>query len=69
MAAGDPSFTVGIGEEYLLVDRRTRDIATEPPAAMIFPDPQPGAPETAAFADRGRTRVCHTIAQARDELA
>jgi carboxylate-amine ligase len=30
-----PSFTVGIEEEYMLVDRRTRDLITEAPASML----------------------------------
>ncbi len=30
-----PSFTLGIEEEYLLVSRDTRDLATEPPAALM----------------------------------
>ncbi|MCH9019387.1 MAG: carboxylate-amine ligase [Proteobacteria bacterium] len=31
----EPSFTVGIEEEYLLVDRETRDLAPDPPAGMM----------------------------------
>ncbi len=30
-----PSFTVGIEEEYLVVDRETRDLVREPPAAFL----------------------------------
>jgi carboxylate-amine ligase len=30
-----PKFTVGVEEEYLLVDRETRDLATDPPDSMI----------------------------------
>ncbi|MDX9860397.1 MAG: carboxylate-amine ligase [Rhodospirillales bacterium] len=73
MAAGHPSFTVGIEEEYLLVDRRTRDIATEPPAAMIEECRSLirnlVRPELLRSQIEVGTRVCHTIAQARDELA
>ena len=35
MAIREPSFTVGIEEEYLLVDRETRDLAPDPPAGMM----------------------------------
>src|SRR5690348_9698932 len=35
MVSDAPSFTVGIEEEYLLVDRRTRDIVPDPPAEML----------------------------------
>ena len=73
MTAGDPSFTVGIEEEYLLVDRRTRDIATEPPAAMIEECRSLirnlVRPELLRSQIEVGTRVCHTIAQAREELA
>jgi carboxylate-amine ligase len=31
----EPSFTVGIEEEYLLVDRQTRDLVQERPAGMM----------------------------------
>jgi carboxylate-amine ligase len=31
----EPSFTIGIEEEYLLVDLETRDLVAEPPAALI----------------------------------
>ena len=32
----DPAFTVGIEEEYLLVDRKTRDLAITPPPSMMM---------------------------------
>ncbi|RTL68833.1 MAG: carboxylate-amine ligase [Hyphomicrobiales bacterium] len=35
MALKDPSFTVGIEEEYLLVDRQSRDLVREIPAALF----------------------------------
>lgn len=71
--AGDPPFTVGIEEEYLLVDRQTRDIAAEPPAAMIeecrklIPDRV--QPELLRSQIEVGTGVCRTIGQARQELA
>jgi len=33
--ANEPSFTIGIEEEYLLVDQETRDLATDPPSKML----------------------------------
>jgi carboxylate-amine ligase len=30
-----PSFTVGIEEEYLLVDRTTRDVVSDPPREIF----------------------------------
>ena len=35
MAGVVPSFTVGIEEEYLLVDRASRDVALEPPREIL----------------------------------
>jgi len=35
MAYGTPSFSVGIEEEYLLVERETRALATDPPEEMF----------------------------------
>jgi len=35
MAVEAPRFTVGIEEEYLLVDRATRDLAADPPASLM----------------------------------
>ncbi len=73
MAAGDPPFTVGIEEEYLLVDRQTRDIAAEPPAAMIEECrklvPDRVRPELLRSQIEVGTRVCQTLAQARGEMA
>lgn len=34
-AAKDPSFTIGIEEEYLLIDRETRNMAADPPEALF----------------------------------
>ncbi|NIO40640.1 MAG: carboxylate-amine ligase, partial [Burkholderiales bacterium] len=31
----EPSFTVGIEEEYLVVDRKTRDLINEAPPTML----------------------------------
>ncbi len=35
MAYREPSFTIGIEEEYLLVDRDSRDVASEPPEELF----------------------------------
>ena len=72
MAIPEPKFTIGIEEEYLLVDKETRDLAPEPPAALL---------SKAEAALRGRvspeflrsqievgTHVCHSVQEARDQL-
>ena len=73
VAYKEPDFTVGIEEEHLLVDRETRDLANDPPAAML---------EECAYLCEGQvspeflraqievgTRVCNTIDEARWDLA
>ena len=72
MAIPKPSFTVGIEEEYLLVDRETRDLATNPPGEIIIEcEAQLGNRVTAEFM-RSQievgTRVCNNIGEARGEL-
>jgi carboxylate-amine ligase len=35
MMASKPAFTIGIEEEYLLVDRQTRDVVSDPPQEIF----------------------------------
>jgi len=35
MSGQQPAFTVGIEEEYLLVDRETRDVVSNPPREIL----------------------------------
>ena len=72
MAIPKPSFTLGIEEEYLLVDLESRDLATSPPEEiMIECEAQLGNRVTAEFM-RSQievgTRVCNNIGEARGEL-
>ncbi|MCH7833206.1 MAG: YbdK family carboxylate-amine ligase, partial [Proteobacteria bacterium] len=73
MAYSEPPFTIGIEEEYLLVDKETRDVASDPPEALF---------ETCQKRVEGlvtheflkaqievNTEVCATIPEARDNLA
>ncbi len=70
----EPSFTLGIEEEYLLIDPATGNLAAEPPdsilehAQSLVPD-QIIAPEFLRAQIEVGTRVCHSIAEARDSLA
>jgi carboxylate-amine ligase len=72
MTIPKPSFTLGIEEEYLLVDRETRDLANNPPPELLQEcEARLGARVTAEFM-RSQievgTRVCRTIGEARGEL-
>jgi carboxylate-amine ligase len=69
----EPSFSIGIEEEYHLVDRTTRDLASEPPLAMLD---QCQArlrgqvmPEFLKSQIEVATGVCATPAEARADLA
>jgi carboxylate-amine ligase len=72
MAMREPALTMGVEEEYLLVDRATGDVASEPPAELF--DALHARTEGRAFPEFLRaqvevaTPVCRGIKQARAEL-
>ena len=68
-----PSFTVGIEEEYLLVDRNTRDLIKQAPPTML-PECERRlegrvAPEFLQCQIEVGTQVCSSMAEAREDLA
>lgn len=73
MPGSKPSFTVGIEEEYLLVDKSTRDLVSEPPPDMIARCQARlqgrVSPEFLQTQIEVGTRVCGSLAEARDDLA
>jgi carboxylate-amine ligase len=70
--AAEPPFTIGIEEEYLLVKRATRELVTERPAAMMSELDQRLAgqvtPEFLNSQIEVGTRVCRSVAEARQDL-
>lgn len=71
MATEDPEFTIGIEEEYLLVDQQTGRLAQAPDAliAACAADLQGKvSPEFLQCQIEIGTGVCHTISEARDDL-
>jgi carboxylate-amine ligase len=70
--SAEPEFTLGIEEEYFLVDRATRDVVGEPPDAMLTElEALLGAqvsPEFLRSQIEVETRVCMSIDEARAEL-
>jgi len=72
MAISEPSFSIGIEEEYLLVDKETRDLAPEPPAALLAKCEEAlrgqVSPEFLRSQIEVGTRVCRSVQEARDEL-
>jgi len=72
-AMSQPSFTIGIEEEYLLVDAQTRDLIQEAPPTML-PACEKAlegrvTPEFLQCQIEVGTRVCQTIGEARNDLA
>ncbi|MEM7082362.1 MAG: carboxylate-amine ligase [Pseudomonadota bacterium] len=67
-----PPFTIGVEEEYLLVDKSTRDVATEPPEEMLeaCQEARPGqiTPEFLRAQIEVGTKVCQNVTEAREEL-
>jgi carboxylate-amine ligase len=72
MAMREPSFTLGIEEEYLLVSQDTRDLAPEPPPALLAKCEEAlkgqVSPEFLRSQIEVGTRVCHSMQEARDQL-
>lgn len=72
MSVDRPEFTVGIEEEYLLVDRESRNLVSDPPPRLMeeLEEILGGqvAPEFLRSQIEIGTKVCGSIAEARDEL-
>ena len=71
MVAGFPSFTIGIEEEYLLVDAKSLDLVKAPEGLMTAcVDELQGqvSPEFLQCQIEVGTKVCQTVGQARDDL-
>ncbi len=68
-----PDFTIGIEEEYLLVDRASRDLASDPPAAMLSECQAllqgQVSPEFLRAQIEVGTTVCENLGEARSQLA
>ena len=73
MVIPEPEFSVGIEEEYLLVDKSTRDLCNDPPGTMVEECAAlcggQVTPEFLRSQIEVGTRPCRTIAEARADLA
>jgi carboxylate-amine ligase len=67
-----PSLTLGIEEEYLLVDRRSRDLAVDPPPDLLAECQQRLGAQVSSEFLRSQieigTKVCRSVAEAHDDL-
>ena len=72
MTTSEPAFTVGVEEEYLLVDLETRDVCADPPGALMSACQEilgsKVAPEFLRCQIEVGTPVCTTMEAARAEL-
>jgi carboxylate-amine ligase len=72
MAAAEPEFTLGIEEEYFLVDRTTRDVVDDPPPEMLADCEALLAGQVSPEFLRSQieigTRICTSLAEARTDL-
>jgi len=68
-----PDFTIGIEEEYLLVDKASRDLASDPPPGMLSECQAllqgQVSPEFLRAQIEVGTTVCQTLGEARGQLA
>jgi glutamate---cysteine ligase / carboxylate-amine ligase len=73
MASGSPALTLGIEEEYLLVDPETRSVASRPPAGFMRRCEEALGPQVTHEFLQSQvevgTRVCRSIDEAGKELA
>jgi carboxylate-amine ligase len=69
----EPSFTLGLEEEYLLVDKTTRDLVEDPPPELLAECERrvPGqvTPEFLRSQVEVATKICGTLGEARAQLA
>jgi carboxylate-amine ligase len=72
MTMAEPEFTLGIEEEYFLVDRATRDVVDDPPPEMLAECEALLAGQVSPEFLRSQieigTRICTSLAEARTDL-
>jgi len=69
----EPTFTLGIEEEYLLVDKASRSLVVDPPQSLMEEAESQAKGQVTSELLRSQievgTRVCHNIQEAREDLA
>jgi carboxylate-amine ligase len=73
MAANEPAFTIGVEEEYLLVDKETRGLVVDPPETLMAEAEELCGPQVTSELLRSQieigTKVCNNIQEAHEDLA
>mgnify|MGYP001441667625 FL=1 len=72
MEISEPAFSIGVEEEYLLVDRETRDLVSDPPSSLMeeFSRELGGhvSPELMRAQIEVGTTVCSSVKETRQEI-
>ena len=72
MAIPEPKFTMGVEEEYLLVDRETRNLIVDPPQSLMSECEEQAEGQVSSELLRSQieigTRVCNNIQEVREDL-
>ncbi len=73
MGINEPSFTLGVEEEYLLVDKETRALVIDPPDTLMAEAEEKCGPQVTSELLRSQieigTKVCRNIQEAHEDLA
>ena len=73
MNLNGPKFTIGIEEEYLLVDKETRGLVIDPPKSLIGECEEFCGDQVTSELLRSQievgTKVCNNVQEAREDLA
>ena len=73
MAIEAPEFTIGIEEEYLLVDKETRSLLVDPPQTLMAEAEELCGTQVSSELLQSQieigTKVCHSMQEAHDDLA
>jgi len=73
MAIEVPEFTVGIEEEYLLVDKETRSLLVDPPQTLMAEAEELCGAQVSSELLQSQieigTKVCHSVQEAHEDLA
>ncbi len=72
MAAKEPTFTIGVEEEYLLVDKETRGLVVDPPSTLMAEAEELCGPQVTSELLLSQievgTKVCRNIQEVHEDL-
>lgn len=73
MTTAEPEFTLGVEEEYLLVDKKTRSLVVDPPQSLMSECEEQAEGQVSSELLRSQievgTKVCNNIQEAREDLS